>query len=49
MTLHSKNIAISAGAHPEEIDIVSELMIKEKNISVTHAKELIEKIRNGEI
>ncbi len=49
MTLHSKNIAISAGALPEEIDTVSELMVKEKNISVTHAKELIEKIRNGEV
>lgn len=42
MKLHSKNIAVMAGAREDEIEYVSELMINEKNINVSRAKELLE-------
>lgn len=45
MKLHSKNIAIMAGADRGEIEIVSEMMVKEKNINVSRAKEILEKTR----
>lgn len=44
MKLHSKNIAKIAGAPNEQIEKVSEQMVKEGNISVSRAKEIIEKI-----
>lgn len=42
MNLHAKNIAVIAGAKGKQIDKISEQMIKEKNISVARAKELLE-------
>ena len=44
MKLHSKNIAKIAGARNEQIEEISEQMIKEGNISVSRAKEIIERI-----
>lgn len=44
MKLHSKNIAKIAGARNEQIEEMSEQMIKEGNISVSRAKEIIERI-----
>jgi len=41
MALHSKNIAIQAGAKEQEIDHIAHIMIKEKNISVSRAQELL--------
>ncbi len=41
MRLHSKNIAINAGAKENYIDIISHKMIKENNISVLRARELV--------
>jgi hydroxymethylglutaryl-CoA reductase len=45
MKLHSKNIAVLAGAREKEIDIVSEQMTLEKNITVARAQEILETIR----
>lgn len=45
MRLHAKNLAVTAGAKREEIDKVSKKMIEEKNISVSRAKEILEKVR----
>ncbi len=45
MSLHSKNIAISAGARGEEIDQISKTMILEKNISISRASELLKTLR----
>lgn len=45
MKLHAKNIAITAGAERQEIEEVSGRMVKEKNISVSRAKEILEDIR----
>ncbi|MBI5347338.1 MAG: hydroxymethylglutaryl-CoA reductase, degradative [Candidatus Aenigmarchaeota archaeon] len=43
MELHAKNIAVMAGAKGSEIDKTALQMIKEKNITVSRAKEIIEK------
>ncbi len=46
MSLHAKNIAVMAGAVGEEIDLVAEAMVKEKNIRVDRAQELLSEIRS---
>ena len=45
MSLHAKNIAMMAGAKNEEIDKIAEILVKEKNIRMDRAKELIKKLR----
>ncbi len=44
MSLHAKNIAATAGARGELIDIIAEIMVSEKNIGVERAKELLAKL-----
>jgi len=44
MRLHSRNIAVTAGAHGDMIDKVSQRMVEEKNITVARAKEILEDI-----
>jgi hydroxymethylglutaryl-CoA reductase len=45
MQLHSRNIAILAGATGEMIDKVAEAMVKEKKVRVDRAKELLEELK----
>lgn len=45
MKLHSKNIAIQAGAKDREIELVSNKMIQEKNVSQTNAEKILNEIR----
>lgn len=45
MKLHSRNIALSAGATAELIDIVATRMIEEKKIRFDRAKELLEELK----
>ncbi len=47
MKLHARNIALAAGATPEEVDRVVEKMIRERRISLERAKEILEEIRGG--
>ncbi len=47
MKLHARNIALAAGATPEEVDKVVEKMIRERRISLERAKEILEEIRGG--
>lgn len=42
MALHSRSVAIAAGASGEMIDIIAEQLINEKEIRVGKAKELVE-------
>ena len=42
MRLHARNLASAAGASTEQIDSIVSQMIKENNISVNRAKELLE-------
>ncbi|MBU1120863.1 MAG: hydroxymethylglutaryl-CoA reductase, degradative [archaeon] len=41
MKLHAKNIAIMAGANGKEVERVAEKMVKEKDVSVGKAKEIM--------
>jgi hydroxymethylglutaryl-CoA reductase len=45
MSLHAKNIAVMAGAQGEEIDKVSDQMVKEGKIKFDRAKEILKEIR----
>ena len=45
MSLHAKNIAVMAGAKEDQIDKISEQMIKEGNIKLDRAKEIINDIK----
>lgn len=45
MKLHSKNVAISAGAKGEQIELISKQMIKEENVTFSRAKELLSKLK----
>jgi hydroxymethylglutaryl-CoA reductase len=48
MALHSRNIAKIAGVPDELIEKVAKKMIQEKKIRVDYAKEILQKIDNGE-
>ncbi len=41
MALHARNVAATAGAKGEMIEQVAEQMVKEKNIKVERAKEVL--------
>ena len=41
MSLHARNIAVTAGAKPDQIDLVAERMVKEGKVRVDRAKEII--------
>lgn len=45
MKLHSRNIAIAAGASGELVDVISDKMIRDGKISFSYAKELIKEFR----
>ncbi|MHC1588904.1 MAG: hypothetical protein ACXQS1_03705, partial [Methermicoccaceae archaeon] len=45
MSLHSRNVAIAAGAQGEMVDIVAERMVKENVIRVDRAKQLIKELK----
>ena len=44
MKLHARNIAASAGVTPDKINEVTRQMIKEENVSVHRAKEILKKL-----
>lgn len=43
MSLHAKNIAMMAGANEEDIDRIANILIKEGNVKLDRAKELVKK------
>ena len=45
MSLHSRNVAVSAGAKGSEVDRISHKMIAENNISLSRAAELLRELR----
>jgi len=47
MELHSRNIAIMAGAIGSEIDEVAKIMVENKDISVKKAEEILKEIRKS--
>jgi hydroxymethylglutaryl-CoA reductase len=46
MSLHARNIAITAGASSEQINIVAERMVKERKVRVDRAKEILEELKS---
>ena len=44
MRLHSKNVAISAGAKGDQIEVISQKMIEEENVKFSRAKALLEEL-----
>ncbi len=45
MSLHARNIAVTAGASADQIDIVAERMVKERKVRVDRAKEILEELK----
>ncbi len=45
MSLHSRNIAIAAGAKTAEIDIIAAKLVQERKVRMDRAKELLEQYR----
>jgi len=45
MALHARNVAATAGARGEQVDIIAEKLVKEKNVKVERAKEILEEIK----
>ena len=45
MALHARNVAATAGARGEMVDIIAEKMVKEKTVKVERAKELLEEFK----
>ena len=46
MSLHARNIAITAGATGDLIDVVAERMVEERKIRMDRAKDLLEELRS---
>ncbi len=44
MSLHARNIAVTAGAKDKQIEVVAELMVKERRVRVDRAKEILEEL-----
>ena len=44
MSLHARNIAVTAGAKDQMIDLVAERMVKERKVRVDRAKEILEEL-----
>ncbi len=44
MALHARNVAATAGARGEQVDTIAEKLVKEKNVKVERAKELLEEL-----
>ncbi|MCL2359565.1 MAG: hydroxymethylglutaryl-CoA reductase, degradative [Nitrososphaerota archaeon] len=42
MSLHARNIAVTAGAQGNQIDVVAEQMVRDRRIRVDYAKEILE-------
>ncbi|MFH0713565.1 MAG: hydroxymethylglutaryl-CoA reductase, degradative [Candidatus Micrarchaeota archaeon] len=45
MKLHSKNIAVIAGANGSEIDAVAKQIVADKKVNVDYSREVLEKLR----
>jgi hydroxymethylglutaryl-CoA reductase len=45
MSLHSRNIAVNAGATAEQIEAVAAQMVKERKVNVSRAKEILEELK----
>ncbi len=47
MKLHSRNVAVAAGAVGDEIDLVARRMIADKHVRFDHAQKILKEMRSG--
>ena len=47
MALHARNVAVTVGAAPEEVDALAERLVAEHAIRQDRARELLEELRRG--
>ncbi|MGA8542953.1 MAG: hydroxymethylglutaryl-CoA reductase, degradative [Thermoplasmata archaeon] len=47
MELHARNLAVSAGARPDEVDRVVERLVRDHQVRFDKAKEFIDELRRG--
>jgi hydroxymethylglutaryl-CoA reductase len=47
MELHARNIAVTAGAHPDEVDRVVARLVEERAIRIDRAEAILREIRGG--
>ncbi len=47
MELHARNLAVSAGARPDEVDRVVERLVRDHQIRFDRAKEVLDELRRG--
>ncbi len=47
MELHARNLAVSAGARPDEVDRVVERLVRDHQVRFDRAKEFIDELRRG--
>ena len=47
MELHARNIAVSAGARSDEVDRVAERLVRDHQIRLDRAKEILDELRRG--
>ena len=47
MALHARNVAATAGARGEMIEKIAEILVKERNIKVERAQELLQELKNS--
>ncbi len=47
MSLHARNVAVTAGASPPEVDAVAKRLVEEGRISVSRAREILQEMRGG--
>ena len=45
MSLHSRNIAITAGAAGDQIKVIADRMVEERKVNVNRAKEILEELK----
>lgn len=48
MSLHARNIATSVGARGDEIDKIVEILVRERNVRMDRAEEVLRDLRNEE-
>jgi len=48
MSLHARNIATSVGAREDEIDKIVEILVRERDVRMDRAEEVLRDLRNEE-
>jgi hydroxymethylglutaryl-CoA reductase len=47
MSLHARQVAIAAGAAPEEVDLLANQLVKEKTVRIDRAQEILNEWKKG--